>query len=57
MLGLAALKNFLEEGFDATAFDKNDYVGGLWHFTENADITSATESLSIKFDVWDCPGS
>ncbi|KAH9204067.1 dimethylaniline monooxygenase 2 [Leptodontidium sp. 2 PMI_412] len=44
VLGLTALKNLLEEGFDATAFDKNDYVGGLWRFTEDGDTTSATEN-------------
>jgi dimethylaniline monooxygenase (N-oxide forming) len=46
VLGLVALKNLLEEGFDATAFDKNDYVGGLWRFTDDAETTSATEGLS-----------
>lgn len=43
-IGLVALKNLLEEGFDATAFERNDYVGGLWHFTEDTGKTSVTES-------------
>jgi hypothetical protein len=45
-IGLVALKNLLEEGFDATAFERNDYVGGLWHFTEDTGITSVTK---VKF--------
>lgn len=42
-IGLVALKNLLEEGFDATAFERNDYVGGLWHFTEDTGKTSVTK--------------
>ncbi|KAK4899215.1 hypothetical protein LTR27_003446 [Elasticomyces elasticus] len=38
--GLATLKNLLEEGFDATGFDSNDYVGGLWHATRDAKLSS-----------------
>ncbi|KAK3652456.1 hypothetical protein LTR56_005167 [Elasticomyces elasticus] len=38
--GLASLKNLLEEGFDATGFDSNDYVGGLWHATRDAKLSS-----------------
>ncbi|KAJ9145101.1 FAD/NAD(P)-binding domain-containing protein [Pleurostoma richardsiae] len=33
-LGLVTLKNLSEEGFDVTGFDGNDYVGGLWRFSE-----------------------
>ncbi|CAK7231354.1 hypothetical protein SEUCBS140593_007897 [Sporothrix eucalyptigena] len=32
-LGLVTLKNFLEEGFDATGFERKSYVGGLWKYT------------------------
>ncbi|KAB5536172.1 flavin monooxygenase-like protein [Coniochaeta sp. 2T2.1] len=46
-LGLVALKNLLEEGFDAVGFDKNDYVGGLWHFQERSDqLTVMRSTLS-----------
>ncbi|KAK5723057.1 hypothetical protein LTR17_014018 [Elasticomyces elasticus] len=38
--GLATLKNLLEEGFDTTGFDSNDYVGGLWHATRDAKLSS-----------------
>ena len=33
--GLAATKNLVEQGFDVTAFDKNNQVGGLWEFKED----------------------
>ncbi|KAL1953846.1 hypothetical protein VTO42DRAFT_2106 [Malbranchea cinnamomea] len=38
-LGLVSMKNMLEEGFDVTGFDRNSYVGGLWHFTEENNIS------------------
>ncbi|KAK5713072.1 hypothetical protein LTR15_011433 [Elasticomyces elasticus] len=38
--GLASLKNLVEEGFDATGFDSNDYIGGLWHATRDAKLSS-----------------
>lgn len=30
--GLVTLKNLLEQGFNVTGFDRNDYIGGLWHY-------------------------
>jgi dimethylaniline monooxygenase (N-oxide forming) len=47
VLGLVTLKNLLEEGFDATAFEKNEYVGGLWRFTEDENVTSVTRGRVI----------
>jgi cation diffusion facilitator CzcD-associated flavoprotein CzcO len=38
-LGLAALKNLLETGFDATLFERASYIGGLWHATTDPDQT------------------
>jgi dimethylaniline monooxygenase (N-oxide forming) len=38
-----AVKNLTEEGFDVTGFDRNSYVGGLWHYTEE-DKTSVLPS-------------
>ncbi|CAK7246331.1 MAG: hypothetical protein STHCBS139747_007958 [Sporothrix thermara] len=38
-LGLVTLKNLLEEGFDATGFERKSYVGGLWKYTLD-DTTS-----------------
>jgi hypothetical protein len=38
--GLTALKNLLEQGFDVTGFEKNDYVGGLWQYNEDPNQTT-----------------
>ncbi|KIW29533.1 uncharacterized protein PV07_05346 [Cladophialophora immunda] len=45
--GLVALKNLREEGFNATGFDRNSYLGGLWQFTEE-DQTSVLESTIVN---------
>lgn len=39
-LGLVTVKNLAEEGFAVTGFDRNEFVGGLWHYTDD-DRTSA----------------
>ena len=44
MSGIAALKNFREVGLDATGFERNDYVGGLWRWTAREDRTSVLTS-------------
>ncbi|KAF5629961.1 flavin depend monooxygenase [Fusarium tjaetaba] len=41
--GLVAVKNLLEAGFDVTGFERSEYVGGLWHYTEQ-DKTSVLPS-------------
>ncbi|KAK6425941.1 hypothetical protein LTR95_016189, partial [Oleoguttula sp. CCFEE 5521] len=38
--GLTAVKNFLEEGFQVTCFERNSYIGGLWHSTLDPTQTS-----------------
>ncbi|KAJ0302779.1 hypothetical protein COL5a_004600 [Colletotrichum fioriniae] len=45
-LGLVALKNLREEGFEAVGLDRNDYVGGLWHFDEGEKLTVMRSTLS-----------
>lgn len=40
-LGLVATRNLIEEGFEVTTFERNSYVGGLWHANQDPDITSA----------------
>ncbi|KAJ6438033.1 ABC transporter [Purpureocillium lavendulum] len=50
--GLLAIKNLLERGFEVTAFERNSYVGGLWHFTSDMDQVSAlseTRTNSSKY--------
>lgn len=38
--GLVILKNLREAGFDATGYESNSYVGGLWEHTEEPNKTS-----------------
>lgn len=38
--GLVTLKNMREAGFDATGYESNNYIGGLWEHTEEPDKTS-----------------
>jgi dimethylaniline monooxygenase (N-oxide forming) len=42
-MGLVATKNLVEAGFDVTGFERNTYVGGLWHYTDK-DQTSVLQS-------------
>lgn len=44
------MKNLLEEGFNVTGFDRNSYVGGLWHYNEenkNISVLPSQPLLSI----------
>lgn len=52
VLGLVAVKNLREEGFQVTGFDRNDYVGGLWKYTEE-DKTSVLpcNASSLFYDT------
>jgi dimethylaniline monooxygenase (N-oxide forming) len=47
-IGLVTMKNLLEEGFDVTGFDRNDYLGGLWHYDERARISVLESKLSTR---------
>lgn len=42
-MGIVAVKNLLEEGFDVVGFERSGHVGGLWHFTEDEDTLSIIE--------------
>lgn len=50
-LGLIALKTFLEDGFEATLFERRESIGGLWKYSEDDFISVAdnTEFNSSKF--------
>lgn len=53
-LGLAALKNLSETGFDVTVFERASYIGGLWHATTDPDQTSVlpqTRAVLTKYSV------
>jgi dimethylaniline monooxygenase (N-oxide forming) len=46
--GLTATKNLVEQGFDVTAFDRNDEVGGLWTFKDDPTQTTVLRSMFIS---------
>lgn len=41
------MKNLLEEGFHATGFDRNDYIGGLWQYSQK-EQTSVLETTTVN---------
>ena len=43
-MGITAVKNLLEAGFDVTGFERSGYIGGLWHFTDDPETLSVLES-------------
>lgn len=45
-LGLVALKNLAEEGFDVTGFERNGYVGGLWQYTQEDKTSVMRETVT-----------
>ncbi|MEM8909665.1 MAG: NAD(P)-binding domain-containing protein, partial [Bacteroidota bacterium] len=45
--GITALKNLLDEGLDAVAYDGNDQVGGNWIFSEDESHSSVFETTHI----------
>ena len=38
--GLVTVKNLLEQGFKVTGFDRNGYVGGIWHFSQEHHVSA-----------------
>ncbi|KAJ3534390.1 hypothetical protein NM208_g7560 [Fusarium decemcellulare] len=64
-MGIVAVKNLLEEGFDVTGFERNSYIAGLWHFTEDEETLSVLESTIVNIStdrasssLWDrCAGT
>lgn len=45
--GITALKNLLDEGVNAVAYDRNQEVGGNWIFSENISHSSVFETTHI----------
>jgi len=45
--GITALKNLLDQGLDALAFDRNQDVGGNWIYSENDSHSSVFETTHI----------
>lgn len=47
--GLVAVKNLLEQGFNVTGFDKNDFIGGIWHYgAENRVSALPTTMVNVS---------
>src|SRR5215218_9791940 len=46
--GIAAVKALAERGFDVTAYEKSDRVGGNWVFGNRNGMSSAYRSLHIN---------
>ncbi|KAF2484207.1 flavin-containing monooxygenase-like protein [Neohortaea acidophila] len=51
VVGLMALKNFREDGFDATLYEGRAWVGGLWKYSDDEWLSTAenTKFNSSKF--------
>ena len=45
--GITALKNLLDQGIEAIAFDRNSEVGGNWVYSENESHSSVFETTHI----------
>lgn len=46
--GLAAIKEFVEQGFGVVAFEKRDEVGGLWSYCEDPSERSVAWNTIIN---------
>lgn len=44
-MGIAAVKNLSEEGFNVTGFESSPYVGGLWHYTDDEETLSVLKGI------------
>ena len=38
--GLVTVKNLLEQGFEVTGFDRNAYIGGIWHYSKEQYVSA-----------------
>ncbi len=50
-LGLMALKNFKEDGFDVTLYESRSWIGGLWKYSDDDSLSVARNTVfnSSKF--------
>lgn len=44
-MGIVAVKNLAEAGFDVTGFERSSYVGGLWHYTDDEETLSVLKGM------------
>lgn len=44
--GVTAVKNLAEQGFDVVGYERNNHIGGLWHYHEDPSQTTVLKSES-----------
>ena len=44
-LGLMALKNFKEDGFDVTLYESRSWIGGLWKYSDDSSLSVADNTV------------
>jgi dimethylaniline monooxygenase (N-oxide forming) len=44
-LGLMALKNFKEDGFDVTLYESRSWIGGLWKYSDDDALSTAENTI------------
>ncbi|KAL6914652.1 hypothetical protein FSST1_012412 [Fusarium sambucinum] len=52
--GITMLKQLLQDGFNATLFERRSQVGGLWAYDAKHGWTSALESTSANISKYTC---
>ncbi|KAM7203590.1 dimethylaniline monooxygenase 2 [Naviculisporaceae sp. PSN 640] len=52
--GLMMLKALREDGYNVTAYERRDRVGGLWAYTENTSYTTALQSTRANIRKFTC---
>ncbi|KAJ9500880.1 hypothetical protein H2202_003438 [Exophiala xenobiotica] len=43
--GLVTVKNLLEQGFHVTGFERQDYVGGIWHYSAQHHVSAIRSTV------------
>ncbi|KAM7221859.1 dimethylaniline monooxygenase [Rhypophila decipiens] len=52
--GLTMLKALREDGYNVTAYERRERVGGLWAWTENPSYTTALQSTRANISKFTC---
>ncbi|KAK1754238.1 flavin-containing monooxygenase 9 [Echria macrotheca] len=52
--GLTMLKTLLEDGFDATLYERRQQVGGLWAYSDNPQHTTALPVTRANISKYTC---
>ncbi|KAK6542787.1 hypothetical protein TWF694_006729 [Orbilia ellipsospora] len=46
--GLACVKNLREQGLNAIGYDRNEYIGGIWQYTTNENVTCVLKTTTTN---------